>query len=347
MIDAMNATSRPIRRGVLALATVALGLALPALAAAAAHAACDEACLKSVMDGYLQALQKHDPSGLKVAPTVRFTENGVAIPLGEALWVTFSGFGPYRHDFFDPATGGVATYVTMRENGTPGYLMVRLKVVAGQLTEIETVVNRDASPSLTQPAYEPLWDRTEPGAQRLSREQLIAGAVGYMRAVALMKGGLAPFGESCIRLENGMVMALGAQDQPPVPLRPLARDDDWAAAVRASLGMGCAKQLDTGVYAFITEYDNARFPIVDVPRQIVFSVFDFRRRGTVKTVTMPNGRTYPMMPSTQWPNEVLNTEAWKFQNGKITRVEAVFLGNRPYKQGTGWPGGRTGEKRPP
>jgi len=75
-------------------------------------------------------------------------------------------------------------------------------------------------------------------------------------------------------------------------------------------------------------------------------VFDFRRRGTVKTVTMPNGRTYPMMPSTQWPNEVLNTEAWKFQDGKITRVEAVFLGNRPYKQGTGWPGGRKGEKRP-
>ena len=143
-----------------------------------------------------------------------------------------------------------------------------------------------------------------------------------------------------------MVMALGPHDQPPVPLKPLARDDDWAAAVRLSLGMGCAKQIDTGVYAFINEYDNARFPIVDVERQIIFSIFDFRRRGTVKTVTMPNGRTYPMMPSTQWPNEVLNTEAWKFQGGKITRVEAVFLGNRTYKQGTGWPGGRKGERRP-
>ena len=143
-----------------------------------------------------------------------------------------------------------------------------------------------------------------------------------------------------------MVMALGPHDQPPIPLKPLARDDDWAAAVRASLGMGCARQIDTGVYAFINEYDNARFPIVDVARQIVFAIFDFRRRGTVKTVTMPNGRTYPMMPSTQWPNEVLNTEAWKFQGGRITRVEAVFLGNRTYKQGTGWPGGRKGERRP-
>jgi hypothetical protein len=335
------------RAAMFALCTVLAGFAVSAHAFAADQAQCDEACLKSMMDGYLQALQAHDPSRLTVAPRVRFTENGVAIPLGEALWVTLSGLGSYRHDFFDPTNGGVATYVTMRENGTPGYLMVRLKVVARQLTEIETVVNRDAPPSLTQPAYEPLWDQVEPAAQRLTRQQLIAGAIGYMRAVALAKGELAPFGESCVRLENGMVMALGPHDQPPVPLRPLARNDDWAAAVRASLGMGCAKQLNTGVYAFITEYDNARFPIIDVDRQIIFSVFDFRRRGTVKTVTMPNGRTYPMMPSTQWPNEVLNTEAWKFQGGKITRVEAVFLGNRPYKQGTGWPGGRKGEKRPP
>ncbi len=335
-----------IRRPAWLLCGLLLCTGLPAVAAAAARADCDETCLRSVMDGYLQALAAHDPARLKVAPDVRFTENGVAIPLGEALWVTFSDLGSYRHDFFEPANGAVISYVTMKENGTPGYLMVRLKVVGRRLTQIETVVVRDAPASLTQPAYEPLWDQVEPKAQRLTRQQLIDGALGYMRAVALEQGRLAPFGESCIRLENGMVMALGPHDRPPVPLKPLARDDDWAAAVRLSLGMGCARQIDTGVYAFINEYDNARFPLVDVERQIVFAVFDFRRRGTVKSVTMPNGRTYPMMPSTQWPNEVLNTEAWKFQNGKITRVEAVFLGNRTYKQGTGWPGGRKGEKRP-
>jgi len=342
----MNTLQRVIQRCAWVLCMGVVCTSLPGVAAAAGHADCDEACLKSMMDGYLQALQAHDPSRLAVAPKVRFTENGVAIPLGEALWVTLSGLGSYRHDFFDPASGGVASYVTMRENGTPGYLMVRLKVAARRLTEIETVVVRDAPTSLTQPAYDPLWDQVVPRAQRLTRQQMIAGALGYMRAVALVKGDLAPFAESCSRLENGMVMALGPHDQPPVPLKPLAHTDDWAAAVRSTLGMGCSRQLDTGVYAFITAYDNARFPIIDVDRQIIFAVFDFRRRGTVKSVTMPDGRTYPMMPSTQWPNEVLNTEAWKFQNGKITRVEAVFLGNRTYKQGTGWPGGRKGEERP-
>lgn len=248
-------------RARLAACALLLGSLVGGSAGAAPRPPCDEGCLKSVMDGYLAALQAHDPTHLKLGAHVRFTENGVAIPLGEALWVTFSDLGPYRHDFFDPTTGGVATYVTMRENGTPGYLMVRLKVAAGALTEIETVVNRDAPASLNQPVYEPLWDRVEPAAGRLTREQLIAGAIGYMRAVALEKGALAPFGESCVRLENGLVMALGPHDKPPVPLQPLARTDDWAAAVRASLGMGCARQIDTGVYAFITEYDNARFPL--------------------------------------------------------------------------------------
>ncbi len=297
------------------------------------------------MDGYLSALVAHDASRLSVSAHVRFTENGVEIPLGEALWVTLSGLGSYRHDFYDPTTGGVATFVTMTENGTPGYLMARLKIVEHKLTEIETVVNRDAPTAATQPGFEPMWNDVEPQEKRLTREQMIAGAIGYMRAVAFVNGKLAPFARSCIRLENGIVMALGPDDTPPLPLRPATQVADWAAAVRSTMGMGCSDQLTTGVYAFITEYDNPRFPIVDVERQVIFGVFNFRRRGTVKSVTMPNGKTYPMMPSTQWPNEVLNTEAWKFRDGQITRIEAVFLGNKVYKAGTGWSGGAKGEKR--
>lgn len=329
----------------LILAALTLIPALAASAATSEPARCSEACLKKTMDGYLAALAAHDPTRLAVSDHVRFTENGVEIPLGEALWVTISGLGTYRHYFYDPGTGGVAAFLSMTENGTPGYLMARLAVDAGKITEIETVVDRGAANAAQQPPYEPLWDEKEPLNTRLTREQLIDGAIGYMRAIVFEKGSLAPFADSCIRLENGMVMALGRKDTPPVPLRPQTSAADWFAAIRSTLGMGCSEQLDTGVYAFITEYDNPRFPIVDVERQIVFGVFNFRRRGTVKTVTMPDGKTYPMMPSTQWPNEVLNTEAWKFRNGRITRIEAVFLPNKVYKAGTGWPGGRRGEKR--
>src|SRR6478736_4187845 len=165
-----------------------------------AAARCGEACLKQLMDGYLAALAKHDPSTLPLANKVRFTENGVEIPLAEALWVTFTGLGPYRHDVYDPSTGGVASFLTMTENDRLGYLMVRLKAVDGKLTEIETVVNRGARNAATQPAYDPMWDEIEPPKTRLTREQLIAGTIGYFRSFALLDGKLAPYAESCIRL---------------------------------------------------------------------------------------------------------------------------------------------------
>ena len=70
-----------IRRPALLLCALLVCAGVPAMAAAAPRADCDEACLKSVMDGYLHALEAHDPGRLKVAPNVRFTENGVVIPL--------------------------------------------------------------------------------------------------------------------------------------------------------------------------------------------------------------------------------------------------------------------------
>jgi hypothetical protein len=274
-----------------------------------------------------------------VTATVRFTENGVAIPLGEALWVTVTAIGSYRHDYYDVESGEVAAHVTFTENGAPGFMALRLKVVGRKIAEIETILARNSRGAPTMPPRDPLWDAAEPSATRLTRAQLIDGVLGYMRAVAASSGKLAPFAESCIRLENGNVMSLGPHDTPPVPLAPPSRDDDWAAAVRTTLGMGCTRQIDTKVYSFITGFDNARFPVVDTEHQIVFAIFNFRRRGTVKEVTMPNGRIYPMMPATQWPNENLLGEAWKFRNGKITRIEAVFFSNNVYKAGTGWPGG--------
>ena len=39
-------------------------------------------------------------------------------------------------------------------------------------------------------------------------------------------------------------------------------------------------------------------------------------------------------------------EIFKFVDGKITRVEAVFEGPQSYMRGTGWPGGTKAESRP-
>ncbi len=336
-----------------ALAALAASvLIVRAAPAAKAAARCDEACLKGFMDRYLRALANHDPSAVPVAAHYRYTENGAQISLGEALWVTFNSYGKYRHDVFDPEKGGVASYVSIVENHAvpfPDLLAVRLKVAHHKITEIETVVARHARSAGNLPPKDPGWmrimEREEPAATRLSRAALEKGALGYMRSVAFHDGKLAPYAESCIRLENGNVTALGPNDTPPVPLGAPPTQIPGQPQRPNLLGIGCGKQLGYLSYSFITGFEDARFPIVDVKRQVVFAVFDFMRRGNVESWSY-EGHSFEMPEGMRYPNEVLNTEMFKFVNGKISRVEAVFEGPQAYKRGTGWPGGAPAESRP-
>jgi hypothetical protein len=350
-----------LRRGSLRAAGWLLLLLVPAFqrslpaqsAAGSGAAACDEICLKGFMDRYLQALEKHDSAALPLAAHYRYTENGAALVLGsEGLWATFNSYGKYRHDAFDVQTGGVASYLSILENREipfPDLLAVRLKVVDRRISEIETVVDRHARGAANLPPQDPSWmqimERVEPQATRLSRAALEKGALGYLRSVAFHDESLAPYAQSCIRLENGNVTAIGPHDTPPVPigLPPTAVPGE---PPRPNLmGIGCGKQLDYRAYSFITGYEDARFPLVDVSRQLVFAVFDFMRRGDVESWTY-EGHHFAMPEGMRYPNEILNTEMFKFVDGKITRVEAVFEGPQAYKRGTGWPGGTPAESRP-
>lgn len=336
-------------RGLLA----GLACLTPHIASAAAEA-CDESCLKGFMDTYLDALSRHQPSLVPVAAHYRYTENGARIELGEALWVTFNSLGNYRHNVSDPQTGGIATYVSLVENHQfpfPDLLAVRLKVVAHKITEIETVVTRHALAAKNLPPQDPSWmqimERIEPQSTRVSRETLKKGALGYLRAIAFHDGTLAPFAKSCIRLENGGVTALGPDDKSPVPQLKLPPPANGEPATPSFflLGLGCADQLSHLSYTFITGYEDAHFPIVDVQRQIVFATFDFTRRGNVETWPL-DGKSVPFPEGMRYPNEILNTEMFKFVDGKISRVEAVFTGPQAYMRGTGWPGGSKPEARP-
>jgi hypothetical protein len=309
---------------------------LLAVPAAAASPACDRACLAGHLTRYLDALVAHDPARLPLSPGVRFTENGVQIPLGEALWVTLSALGEYRVDYLDPESGQAATHVDFREGERGGLLALRLRIVAGRITEIETVINRGALMAMHMPPAEEAWTQAEPAATRLTRPQLASETENYLRAVSTSNGRLVKFNhDSCLRLENGNVMAYGPKDHPPVPLAPVTDSSSWQYAVRQTLGMDCADQLSTGLYSFITSYDNARFPLIDVERQVVFGFWNFRRRGDVQGATF-RGHFYPFLDTMRFPNENLLGQAFKFRDGRILRVQGVFLNANVYRAGTGW-----------
>jgi hypothetical protein len=325
--------NRRIQTAALALVVVSL---LSRTSGAAETAACDRHCLSGFITAYLEALAEHDPKRLPVTGNVRFTENGVAIPLGEALWVTFEKLAGYRVDYLDTEAQQAASHIAFIEDGRPGLMALRLKIVDRKIEEVETVLNRGAPMARSMPAVEPLWTEAEPAGKRLTRAQLAEETENYLKAVSRSDGSLVKFNkQSCMRLENGNVMAYGPHDTPIVPLRPVSDPDSWAAAVRQTMGMDCADQLSTGIYRFITSYDHARFPVIDVERQVVFGQWVFRRRGNVPGVTF-KAKFYPFMDSMRFPNENLLGQAFKFRDGRITRVQGVFLNANVYKAGTGW-----------
>src|ERR1017187_4539736 len=57
---------------------------------------CDRACLDGFVDNYLDALAVNDPSRLSLTQTVKFTEDGQRLNLGDGLWNTATGRGTYK-----------------------------------------------------------------------------------------------------------------------------------------------------------------------------------------------------------------------------------------------------------
>ena len=75
------------------LAALALSLApAPAFAQAAGEASavvapkCDHACLIRAVEAHMKALAARDPRQLRLAKDVRYAENDVLLPVGQAQW---------------------------------------------------------------------------------------------------------------------------------------------------------------------------------------------------------------------------------------------------------------------
>jgi hypothetical protein len=49
---------------------------------------CSRESLNAVTDKFLAALEAHNPSSLPLASGVRYTENGIEVPVGKGSWET-------------------------------------------------------------------------------------------------------------------------------------------------------------------------------------------------------------------------------------------------------------------
>jgi hypothetical protein len=69
--------------------------------AAQAQAACDRACLATMLDQYLAAVVKHDPKAAPLVVGFRQTENAINVPPGGGAWKTVTGLGKMQRRYFD------------------------------------------------------------------------------------------------------------------------------------------------------------------------------------------------------------------------------------------------------
>jgi hypothetical protein len=179
-------------------------------------ASCDRECLRGKVTQLLDALVKHDVSGLPVASTLRVTEDAVQKPLAQVGLVnSVTRLRGFRQDIIDERAGVVGAHVVVEESGAPVMLVVRLKVVADRLTEIELVATRNSKEGLIfnidgLSAPSAVTNYAPRPEQLATRDEAIKAALKYPEGLSVAKTFAAvnaPFAPNAYRFENGQVMA--------------------------------------------------------------------------------------------------------------------------------------------
>lgn len=191
-------------------------MATAAQPAAPAMAPCDRECLRGKVTQLLYALLKHDPGGLAVGEKLRVTEDAVEKPLAKVgLFNTITRLRGFRQDIIDERAGMAGAHVMVEESGAPVMLVVRLKVVADRVTEVELVATRSRTDGLIF-NIDGLSAPSE-GMNYVPRPELLASRDAAIKAALHYPEGLnaaktfaavnAPFAPNAYRYENGQVMA--------------------------------------------------------------------------------------------------------------------------------------------
>ena len=290
-----------------------LACAAATLTPAARAATCDKVCLEQIGDRYRAAYVSHDPKRAPIAPHVRFTENNVEMRFPDASWDTVTQEVGPALTISDPQTGNVGIYTTILQNDTPGFLGIRLKIVDGQIIEIEHMLSTKRN--LSSPPtpigdihdfkHDPDLARTIAPAERGSRAELIALANGYFSTLQHNTGEIrgTRFSPDATRLENGL------------------RFTQIEQAFRL------------GRYAFNERVRDRDFFLVDEERGIVMARGFIDHKGVMDEYTLTDGtktRSVFREPQT-W--QLL--EMFKIHNGMITSVEATFTA-APYYMRSPW-----------
>ena len=287
---------------------------------------CDEACLLQVGDRFMDALVARRPADIPWAATVRYSENGVPMAVGDGLWASIRSKGADALRVADTRSGSVGWYGLVYDHDAPAYAGIRLKVVAGQVAEVEAIVARERNPgpwlAPAQFQLDPAFSTPLPSGERGSRQQLIAAVEGYARSMERNNGRVhTRIDPQCVRRENGRVVT-----QPKGASAVIA-------ANAGELARGCEAQLKLGLYRPLEQLRNRRYPVVDEARGLVLalSIADFGLGETAYQTT--DGVERPT--AVRYPSSRELFEVYRVRGGRIEKVDAVSV-HQPYLMPSPW-----------
>ena len=313
-----------------------LGCAGAALASASAGAqqkppaprvavACERACLNALVDSYLAALVAHDPGKVHIAANARFVENVTPMKPGEGLWRSASAVPTtFQIHVPDPVSQQVGFLGVMQESGKPVEVAIRLKLVNGEITEMEHLVARGLGDRNLSNLQTPraAFTTAVPAAQRNTRDDMLKIGASYYDALDDNDGSKAPFADDCVRRENGMQTT----GNPP-PAKP--------GGIASMGALGCKAQLDTGTFQYIDKIDDRRVVLADPETGLVMGLSHFHHSMKQKFVTIKN---VPGVDKIDMPFDAFDLPAahiFKVSGGKIHEIEAMgFMAT--YGSKTGW-----------
>jgi hypothetical protein len=273
--------------------------------------------LVDLMDRYLEALARNDPSGIPFAGDVKYVENTEVMQIGEGLWETATGgTTEFRIFVADPVAGQVAFMGVLEEHNRPTIAAVRLKVTGGMIKEIDHLVVHSGDQPLHPNMSSVRADLLEPvkEEERVPREKMLEIADSYYEAIVRDNGNLCPFADECQRRENGSITA---NDQTQTPEE--AAQDDFSVFRK----MRCGEQLNTGVMSYITDINRRRFIAVDEELGLVFAFSIFVHDGEPKVMQITGVPGITERENNWGPFDLPAAHIFKIRDDQIFDIEAI------------------------
>jgi hypothetical protein len=250
----------------------------------AAEKTCDRSCLKSVLDQYLSAVIKHDPSVAPLFVGFRQTENGTVVRPGSGVWKTVTALGKVQRRFMDPVSGQAGYFGLVEQGGSPAIATLRLKVEDRKVSEAEWVIARKDAWGPTAPggnlfnpdslAVNPPPERTVEKDARSSRAALIAIANSYFDGLTTHDGSVIIHEPGCSRIENGTTVT--GRGRGAGAGRGAASDGRGAPATPGGFPDGdCSSNLENLNVSLVAA---RRYPIVDEEAGVVLGMVVFMRK---------------------------------------------------------------------